>query len=128
MIHYKINFSNHLEQGTKYRPGIDFEDSYIYMNELNSCDTGYILDDILPNLERIMNGEQLWEPHYKKNVDYYLFGYDATIIEFMKEESIIHYDYGDKEVEVPSQEIYDIMQEWGRYLREWKAQKEKNNN
>ena len=122
MIHYKINFDNHSKQGVKYRPGIDFEHNYWWLSELNSCDMEYVLDDILPNLEKIMNGELIQDPSQIQPylTDCYSFGYDATIIDFYKDKSVINYNYFEDQIEVPSQDIYQFMMEWGQYLRKWK--------
>jgi hypothetical protein len=120
MIKYKIvNPENLL-----HKPVLHIEQNeYWWLHELNSCDADYILDDILPNLEEIMKGGKYWDPYrspYCGYLDYYEFGYDATGIDFYKDKSIITYGYNEGKIEVPSEEIYQFMMEWGKYLREWR--------
>ena len=99
------------------------ETDYWHLNELNSCDTEYILNDVLPNIEKIWSGEKYWDEYRSPTYgafDTYEFGYDATLIDFGKEKSIISNGFGDGEIEVPSEEIYTLMKEWGEYLKNWK--------
>lgn len=65
---------------------------------------------MLPNLEKVISGE----------LAEYEFGYDATIIDFYKEKSIINYNYFEDTVDIPSEELYRFMCEWGDYLTNWK--------
>lgn len=107
-------------------PGISFgeEDIFWHLNELNSCDPEYIINDILPNIEKISKGEKYWDPYRSPTygaLDTYEFGYDATLIDFGKEKSIVSYGYGEGDFEVPSSEIYQFMNEWGEKLREWQS-------
>ncbi|MBK6389619.1 MAG: hypothetical protein KA109_04215 [Saprospiraceae bacterium] len=77
----------------------------------------------MPNLEKIHNGELYWDPYRSTTygpLDYYTFGYDATLIDFYKDKSIISYSYSDEEVEVPSEEVYQFMKEWSEALRAWR--------
>ena len=106
-------------------PGISFgqENDYWHLNELNSCDTEYIVNEVLLNLEKIWNGEKYWDPFRSPTYgafDTYEFGYDATLIDFGKEKSVVSYGFGDGNFEAPSEDIYQLMQEWGKYLRKWK--------
>jgi hypothetical protein len=99
------------------------ENDYWHLNELNSCDVEYILDDVLPNIEKIWNGEKYWDEYRSPTYgafDTYEFGYDATLIDFGKEKSVISYGFGDGEIEVPSVEIYQLMKEWRDALLKWK--------
>jgi hypothetical protein len=99
------------------------ETDYWHLNELNSCDTEYILNDVLPNIKKIWSGEKYWDEYRSPTYgafDTYEFGYDATLIDFGKEKSIISYGFGDGEIEVPSEEIYTLMKEWGEHLKKWK--------
>jgi len=107
------------------KPYISFseENNYWHLNELNSCDTEYILNDVLPNIEKIWSGEKYWDEYKSPTYgafDTYEFGYDATLIDFGKEKSVISYGFGDGELEVPSEEIYIFMKEWGENLKKWK--------
>jgi hypothetical protein len=104
-------------------PSITFNDRKFWMlDELNLCGVEYILDDILPNLEKIWRGELVQDPGRLDDflIDFYPFGYDATGIDFYKDKSIITYGYDEGKIEVPSEEIYQLMMEWGKYLREWR--------
>lgn len=106
MLAFKIN-----DYDPRFRPGLDILDSnFQCLNELNSCDTEYIIDDVLPNLLKVISGEQ----------SEYEFGYDATIIDFYKEKSIINYNYFEDKIEIPSEDLYRFMTEWGDYLIKWK--------
>jgi hypothetical protein len=99
------------------------ETDYWHLNELNSCDTEYILNDVLPNIEKIWSGEKYWDEYRSPTYgafDTYEFGYDATLIDFGKEKSIISYGFGDGEIEVPSEDIYTLMKQWGEHLKNWK--------
>lgn len=110
----------------EYRPSLYIEQDQgdlWTLSELNSCDTEYILNDVLPNIEKIWNGGKYWDPYRSPTYgafDTYEFGYDATLIDFGKEKSVISYGYGEGEIEVPSKEIYQLMKEWGKHLKEWK--------
>jgi hypothetical protein len=79
MINYKI-----VSNDKNYRPGVSFENEYWWLSELNSCDTDYIIYEVLPNLDKVIVGE----------LSEYEFGYDATIIDFYIDRSIINYGYG----------------------------------
>ncbi len=112
MFAYKINV-----QAPKYKPGFDIVDVKLsYLNELNSCDVNYIVEEVLPNLKKVISGE----------LAEYEFGYDATIIDFYKEKSVINYNYFEDTVEIPSEDLYRFMCEWGAYLTRWKAEQDTN--
>lgn len=85
------------------------------LHELNRCDVDYILNDVLPNLNKVVSGE----------LSEYEFGFDVTIIDFNKDVSVINYNFFENTMEVPSEDIYKFMQEWGERLREWKASNNK---
>lgn len=106
-------------------PLLEFDDQYWMLQELNRCYPDYILSDVLPSIEKVRNGELVQDSTRQDIclIDTYEFGYDATIIDFGKEKSIISYGYGEGTIEVASEEIYTLMQEWGKYLREWKNSK-----
>lgn len=118
MMSYKI-----VQLEADHKPSITFEDKYWWLNELNSCDVEYILYDVLPNIEKIWKGEKYWDPYRSPTygaLDTYEFGYDATLIDFGRENSTVSYGYGEGILEVPSQDIYHFMREWGDYLIKWK--------
>ena len=120
-MEYKITFNNTKNN----KPGISLgeENDYWHLNELNSCDTEYILNDVLPNIEKIWNGEKYWDEYRSPTYgafDTYEFGFDATLIDFGKEISVVSYGFGEGSFEVPSEEIYTIMREWGEHLTNWK--------
>ena len=106
MFKYKIN-----DQDQKYKPGFDILDVILCcLNELNSCDINYIIEEVLPNLTKVMSGE----------LTEYEFGYDATIIDFGKDKSVINYNYFEDKIEIFSEDLYRFMCEWGDYLIRWK--------
>jgi hypothetical protein len=97
---------------------------YWMISDIGMCDADYILDEVLPNLEKIRNGEKYWDtyrsPHYGY-YDYYTFGGgELSYIDFYKDNTIITYDDGQHTLEIPSEEIYQFMMEWGKYLDEWR--------
>jgi hypothetical protein len=99
------------------------QEKFSMLGELYMCDTDYILNEVLPNIEKIWNGEKYWDSYRSPTYgafDSYEFGYDATIIDFYKDISIINYNYFQDKMEVSSQEIYQLMTEWGHHLREWR--------
>lgn len=120
-MEYQIRF-NPIRKNKPYI-SLSEENDYWHLNELNSCDTEYILNDVLPNIEKIWNGEKYWDEYRSPTYgafDTYEFGYDATLIDFGKEKSIISHGFGDGVIEVPSEEIYELMKEWGEHLKNWK--------
>jgi hypothetical protein len=101
----------------------EYKEKYWMLGELYMCDADYILNDVLPNIEKIWSGEKHWDEYRSPTYgafDTYEFGYDATLIDFGKEKSVISYGYDDGEIEVPSEEIYTLMKEWGEHLKRWK--------
>lgn len=119
-MEYKITFNNTKNN----KPGISLgeENDYWHLNELNSCDTEYILNDVLPNIEKIWNGEKYWDEYRSPTYgafDTYEFGFDATLIEFGKEISVVNYGFREGSFEVPSEEIYTLLKEWGEHLMNW---------
>jgi hypothetical protein len=101
----------------------EYKEKYWMLGELYMCDADYVLNDVIPNIEKIWSGEKYWDEYRSPTYgafDTYEFGYDATLIDFGKEKSIISYGYGDGEIEVPSEEIYTLMKEWGEHLKRWK--------
>lgn len=117
MIGYKVIWENQIG-----KPGINFDKDYMCLNELNSCDVDYILYKVLPNLEKIKHGEFVQDPCRQDEhlVDTYDFGYDATIIDFGREKSVINYNFFSGKLEVLSEDLYQLMFEWGDYLKSWK--------
>lgn len=120
MIPYSIK-----QNKPKDKPSIIFEEKYSILNELNSCDEDYIIDEVLPILDKIMNFGQYWDPHRSEHYGYlstYDFGYTAVVIEFGKDKSIIDDTWDDNfnKIEIPSENIYRFMREWRDYLVEWK--------
>ena len=61
------------------------DEKYFMLHELNRCDADYIIDEVLPNLEKVLSRE----------LEYYEFGYEATLIDFYKDKAIINYNYGE---------------------------------
>ena len=119
MIQYNI-----IQNKLSDRPSISFEGIYSIMNEINSCDYDYLIDDVMPNLEKIRQGELLRYPDTDegKLVDSYEFGYTATMIDFYKNKSIIDNTWDDDfiKIEVPSEDIYQFMKEWTDKLIKWR--------
>jgi hypothetical protein len=125
----KIEFRQSEKSITPYKPSFyfledEYKEKYWMLGELYMCDAEYILNDVLPNIEKIWSGEKVPDVsirhHTIKLIDTYEFGYDATLIDFGKEKSIISYGFGDGEIEVSSEEIYSLMKEWGEHLLKWK--------
>ena len=92
-------------------PLLKFSDEkYFMLHELNRCDADYIIDEVLPNLEKVFSEE----------VASYEFGYDATMIDFYIDKAIIHYNYGEDQLEIGSQPMYEVMLCWRDALVDWK--------
>ncbi len=92
-------------------------ENFWMLGELVFCDKEYILNNVLPNLEKVVAGISVA----------YEFGYDATIIEFYTDKAIINYNYFEDKVEIPSKDMYRFMHEWGDYLMKWKLEQENKN-
>lgn len=63
-------------------------------------------EEIVNRLQLVLDGK----------LDKFEFGYDATIIDFYRDKSIINYDYLESELEFDSQCIYVFMKDWFKYL------------
>ena len=98
------------------------EKKFWMLGELYACDVEYIIEKVIPNLDKIMKGELVQDPTRQDEylVDYYEFGYDATIIDFYKDKCIINYDFWQSKFEAPSEFIYEFMKEWAKHLEYWK--------
>lgn len=123
MIKFKIICEN-----KNHKPGLYIEPGQgdlWNLSELNSCSPEYILNEVLPNLEKILRGEKVQDPTRPDEhlVDFYEFGYDATIIDFYRNTSIINYGYWEGKIELNSDVIYTLMQEWGNCLRQWEKER-----
>lgn len=122
MIQYKIAQNNYSD-----RPSIRFDGIYSIMNEINSCDDEYLINEVLPNLEKIKRGEKIRYPDTNDGqlIDSYEFGYTATMIDFSKEKSIVDNTWDDDfiKIEIPSEEVYQFMREWADKLVKWKKNK-----
>jgi hypothetical protein len=105
-----------------YYPLLVLPENFGMLQEINRCNTDYILDEVLPNLKKIWKGELVQDPTIQEVYlqNYYPFGYDATIIDFYKNISIINYNFFEDKMEIASEEIYHFMMEWGKYLDEWR--------
>jgi hypothetical protein len=88
------------------------DEKYDMLHELNRCDADYIIEEVLPNLEKVLAGELVT----------YEFGYDATLIDFYNNKAIVSYNYGDDALEVESEDVYAFMRAWWERLMEWKKQ------
>lgn len=86
------------------------DDQYFMLQELNRCDADYIIDEVLPNLEKVLSEE----------IESYEFGFDATMIDFFIDRAIINYNYGEDQLEIASLPIYEVMLCWRNALVEWK--------
>ena len=86
------------------------DEQYFMLHELNRCDADYIINDVLPNLEKV----------YSEELDCYEFGFEATLIDFFIDKAIIHYNYDDDQLEIGSQLIYEVMVCWRNALVDWK--------
>lgn len=127
-----VRFENSPSSHPPHKPTfvfIDEEDKtkYWMLGELYMCDRDYILNEVLPNLEKILRGELVQDPTRQDEnlVDFYEFGYDATIIDFYKDKSTINYGYWEGKIEVSSTELYSLMQEWAYHLKQWNNSKSK---
>ncbi len=106
------------KQGTSFKqdyPLLSFDDKFWMLHEINRCDLKYILDDVLPNIDKVKSGI----------LETYEFGYDATIIEIKKDKAIINYNYFEDEIEIESFIVNNFMHEWGIYLKKWQSNNEK---
>lgn len=123
MILYKI-----VQAEPSHKPSIHFDNATWWLNELNSCDVEYILEEVLPNIEKIWKGEKYWDPYRSPTygaLDTYEFGFDATLIDFGKKKSIVSYGFGEGSFEIPSEEVYQFMKEWTERLTKWKIELER---
>ena len=84
-------------------------EKYFMLHELNRCNPDYIIDEVLPNLEKVLT----------KDLEYYEFGYEATLIDFNKDKATINYNYGDDQLKIESQAIYEFMLCWRNALVDW---------
>jgi hypothetical protein len=111
MIHYKIRKNKDGSGFDHDFPLLKFtNEKYSMLQELNRCDADYIIDEVLPNLGKVLSGDL-------KN---YEFGFEATLIDFYEEKATINYNYGDNQLEIGSQPIYEFMLCWRNALVEWK--------
>ncbi len=119
MIQYEI-----IQKKMSHRPSISFDGVYSIMNEINSCDYDYLIDEVMPNLEKIRKGELLRYPDTEEGelIDSYEFGYTATMIDFYKNKSIIDNTWDDDfiKIEIRSEDVYQFMKDWTDKLIEWK--------
>jgi len=119
MLQYKLTQSKLSD-----RPSISFEGVFVIMNEINSCDDCYLINEVIPNLEKIRRGELIRYPDTNEGqlIDSYEFGYTATMIDFHKDKSIIDNTWDDNfvKIEVSSEQVYQFMKEWTDKLIEWK--------
>ena len=122
MIVYKIT-----QDKLSDRPSIIFEGILEIMNEINSCDEEYLINEVMPNLEKIKKGELIRYPDTDEGqlIDSYEFGYTATMIEFYKDKSIVDNTWDDEflKIEIESEEVYHFMKEWINKLVEWRKTK-----
>jgi hypothetical protein len=102
------------KEGTGFEPNFPLlrfiDEKYIMLQELNRCDADYIIDEVLPNLEKVLSEE----------IASYEFGYEATMVDFFIDKAIIHYNYGDDQLETGSLPIYEVMVCWRDALVDWK--------
>ncbi len=129
MVKYKILF-NHTQNNKPYL-AFDDDNDFWHLHELNACDAEYIIDEVFPNLEKIRNGELYWDPYRSSAYgpyDSFEFGFDATIIDFYKDKSVINYGYWEGKIEVPSEDIFKFMKEWRDELVKWRENKQKSGN
>jgi hypothetical protein len=85
------------------------KEKYWMLGEIVFCDKNYTINEVLPGLTNVMSGE----------LEEYEFGYDATIIDFRKDKSVINYNYFEDRIEIPSEDLYRFMSEWRDYLIKW---------
>ena len=106
---YEIKF-NPLKNN---KPYISIEEDTLYWHliELNSCDVDHIMNDVLPSLAKVMSGE----------LAEYEFGYDSTIVHFVKGTSVVNYEFFEKSFDVSTAEIFKMMQDWNECLITWKT-------
>lgn len=86
-----------------------------------------ILSEELLPLAEFANMEKDYVNKVVKNLDavlegkmkVYEFGYDATIIDFKPNRSIVNYEYFEKQKGIDSQKIYQLMKDWETYLNQF---------
>jgi hypothetical protein len=111
MIQFEIRENKKGSGFDHHFPLLKFTDEkYFMLHELNRCDINYIIDEVIPNLEKVRSND----------IDYYEFGYEATLIDFYKDYAIINYNYGDAQLKIESQPIYECLLCWRNALVEWK--------
>jgi len=110
MIDFEIQIN---KEGTGFEKGFPLlkflDEKYTMLHELNRCDASYIIDDVMPNLEKVLAGD----------LDSYEFGYDSTLIDFLKNKAVISYNFGDDNLEIGSGLVYNFMRVWCEYLVKW---------
>ncbi len=112
MIPFEININ---KEGSGFEanfPLLKFTDEYSMLQELNRCDADYIIEEVLPNLDKVLAGDLVT----------YEFGYDATLINFYSNKTIVSYNDGDDALEVDSEDVYNFMRAWCERLVEWENQ------
>lgn len=100
--------------GKKYSLDISMSGEHDMLCELNlilSANAGgrgvEFLKEILDNLSSVLLGQ----------LEEYEFGYDATIIEFRKNQTIINYNYFEDELPIESESIYNLVKDWYEELK-----------
>ena len=96
---------------TKESPLLHIENQEKYgdyfLTEISNLRFDY-LEEIVPSLEKVLSGV----------LDQYDFGYEVYSIECKKDISQVINTYNDWKsiAEIPTQEIYELMQDWKYYL------------
>lgn len=85
-----------------------WSDELVPLAEFSNMEKQYV-NKIVDHLEKVFEGE----------LETFEFGYDATIIDFMRDRSIINYEYFEKQTEISSQIIFQLMRDWRDYLNQF---------
>ena len=91
-------------------------EKYGMLDELVNIKGDY-LQEVLTILDKVKNGE----------LDHDAFGFEATEIHLFNKTgtptATIFYNYYQDELEVPFEDIYNLMHDWHDYLQKWEAKK-----
>lgn len=77
------------------------------LSDISNCDYGYI-EHVLLDIDKVKTGE----------IDKCSFGgSDYCIIDVFREKSVVMYDFGESETEIPTDDLVKLLQDWSLYLK-----------
>jgi hypothetical protein len=99
-------------------PSMGIDEKYWMLHEFGSIRGSY-LNEVIQEMENVRDGKR----------ESYSFGFEATGVDVYKVgdkpysgKTFINYDYGEREMEVPFEDIYNLMKDWREYLNKWEEE------